>query len=379
MRNLIDIVEQKPAVLMETVLLEYHNFGQTELAPAFAALYEQERQRQSQRAVTDRILADILAKHNNDVSAAVTAIKQHREGAATVATGDLTADPEARWVGSAQHRGAVQKVRHAMEQWHKLATRKQPLVADAEKFLDAKTDEIASKLDAAIEPNSNYAPLKPKLKRMLDQLKELSKAHPKKSAWIVAAVGVISGLLANSLLVAGGAAWLPGAITMILRMLMMIWQGESFGTALRKSLASGAIGLIAGFGITSALTAIDAWLNAAQAAPASTSLDALSQTDSVRELPMNAPGAPAADAANPVATTPYIDQLRQIVDPTGEGTGIPTMNQTRFGEAFRAAREAMGPGNIFVWNGNVYTTNTAQEGVLSGLSDAAKRFLRGAR
>lgn len=381
MRNFINIMDQayNKSSLLESILLEYHDFGQTQLAPAFAALYEQERKKQRETAVTDRILTDILAKHNNDISAAVAAIKQHKEGAATSAPSNLTADPSSRLLAPDQHKSAVQKVRHALEQWHNLANRKQPLVPDADKFLDAKTDEVASKLDAVIAPNSKWAALKPKIKRTLDKLKEISKAHPRKSAWIVAAVGVISGLVTNSLLFAGGATWLPGAVTMIMRMLMMIWQGESFGTALRKSLASGALGLIAGVGIFHAWTAIDAWLNSAQAAPASTSLDALSQTDSVRELPVNTPGAPAADAANPVATTPYTDQLRQIVDPTGEGRGIPTMNQSTFGDAFRAAREAMGPGNIFAWNGNVYTTNTAGEGLLSGLSDAAKRFLRGAR
>lgn len=377
MRNFINIIDQaytKPP-LLESILLEYHDFGQTQLAPAFAALYEQEKKKRRETAVTDRILRDILAKHNNDVSAAVAAIKQHKEGAVTPAPGPLPADPESRWMVSIEHKNAIQKVRHALEQWYKLATRKQPLVADAEKFLDAKTDEVAHKLDDAIAPNSKWAPFKPKMKRMLEQLKELNNAHPKNSAWIVAAVGVISGLVANSLLFAGGAAWLPGAITMILRMLMLIWQGESFGTALRKSLASGAIGLIAGYGISSAWANIDTWLNSAQASTPEVAASAAADAQSTT------PGssAPAANTANPVATTRDIDQLRQIVDPTGEGTGIATMNQSTFGEAFRAAREAMGRGNIFVWNGNVYTTNTAQEGVLSGLSDAAKRFLRGAR
>ena len=373
MRNFIDIVQQKPTALMEAVLLEYHNFGHSQMAPAFAALYEQEQQRQGQLAVTDKMLADILAKHNNDVAAAVSAIKQHGKSTGTT---ELRADPEARWVGSDQHKASVVKVRDAMEQWHKLATRKQPLVADAEQFLDAKTDEVSRKLDAAIEPNSKFAPYKTRLQRMLGQLKELSKAHPKKSALIVAAVGVISGLLT------AGGPWVGGAITMILRMLMMIWQGETFGSALRKSLASGAVGVLAGFGIGAAMTSIDAWLNAAQAAAPEASApagDAQQAAQEPREPAAQSPSAPAADAANPVATTPYIDQLRQIVDPTGQGTGIPTMNQSRFGEAFRAAREAMGPGNVFVWNNNVYTTNTAQEGLLSGLSDAAKRFLRGAR
>ena len=81
----------------------------------------------------------------------------------------------------------------------------------------------------------------------------------------------------------------------------------------------------------------------------------------------------------PVVDTSYVGRLRQLVDPTGEGTGIPTMNQSNFGAAFRTAREAMGAGNVFVLNGNAYTTNTKAEGLLNGLSDEVKRFLRGTR
>ena len=113
------------------------------------------------------------------------------------------------------------------------------------------------------------------------------------------------------------------------------------------------------------------------------------QQDNSAEAATSAPSASTDDTqpqptittntAEPVVSTPYVQALRQIVDPTGEAVGIPTMNQSKFGDAFRAAREAMGAGNVFVWNGNAYTTNTKAEGLLNGLSDEVKRFLRGTR
>lgn len=394
MRDYISILDRayQPQPLLESVLLEYENFGQQQLAPAFAALYEQVKQREAQRAATDRMLADILSRHKNDITAAIESIKQHKNktpaSAPASAPGepekspDLVADPSSRIVTSQPKQSAVQQVKHALQQYYTFLNRKVPLVSNSDNWIESKVKYILGEIEK-IEDDSKFGKYKQALKKSVSWFREYQKNNPKKSMFVVATLGVISGLVTAGI----GLGWVAPAIMIVIRLALMILNEEKFSTAVTKVISTSGLAVLAGYGIGQIMGGI----NSAQAA---TAMDTSGQTGGeslASEPPVSgsgtqdttSAGAPAADpastAANPVATTPYIDQLRQIVDPTGEGRGIPTMNQSTFGEAFRAAREAMGRGNIFVWNGNVYTTNTAQEGVLSGLSDAAKRFIRGAR
>jgi ElaB/YqjD/DUF883 family membrane-anchored ribosome-binding protein len=341
-------------MLMEHMLLEYESFGRDQLAPAFAQLYEQVKQREQQRAVTDRMIQEILDHHQGYMQVALKTIQQHsqeqkeKSGSFQISAGDRLGTP-------AQNKSALATVKNAMQELGRLATRSQPLVRDPQLFLNKKTREIESNIKSQIADNSKFGKHKKNLQRMIVRLKELSKTHPKKTALIVAAIGVIAGLVTGLGPLAGG------PITLILKSVLMVINGESFGSAVRKVLTTTGVSILAGFGIGAVMSGIDALFNTAEvAAPISSgdAADPLSQTDAVRERPGtgSTPSSPAAGEAQPVASTPYIDQLTQLTDPTGEGTGIPTMNQEKFADAFRAARQAMGSGNIFIWNGEPYST-----------------------
>jgi hypothetical protein len=516
MRKYIDIVEQQhKAALMESLLLEYQDYGRNRLAPAFAALYEVQM---SKRDATDRILAQLLQKHGNNVQAVVDAVKAHKTSTpAPSASVDPVATPPADMdmPSDASQKSAVATLKHALTELPKLAQRADDLVPDPSQFIRYKTSQLKSALDAKIDASSKFKPLVPKLKKAIDFIAEWSKKHPRKTSIIVAGLGVGMGLLT-------GGPWAAGAFTAIIKLILMVIQGRPFGEAVKEVLKSASIGLLLGFGITSAIAGIESLLNSAQAAStaatdaASTAADAVStfpslghpwldrlqqiygeiipqyssDGESTREIrnalgpgklffyvdsngewqlyststgpnnfppevqqhldsdwgnagdtPLGGANTPeqlaaqlsaerlargaadvatstanaqaatdavagaaaagdtvgrAADAAGraadamagvtnadiptaPVVDNSYLGRLRQLVDPTGEGTGIPTMNQSKFGAAFRAAREAMGPGNVFVWNGNAYTTNIKAEGLLNGLSDEVKTFLRGRR
>lgn len=371
MRKYIDIMEQQnKAALMESLLLEYQDFGQNRLAPAFAALYEVQM---SKRDATDRLLAQLLQQHNNNVQSVVDAIKTHKSSTPVpTATPDTTPPTDADMPSDASQKSAVATLKHALTELPKLAQKADQLVADPGTFIKNKAEQIKVRLDDRIGPISKFKPMVPKLKQFVDKLVNISKTHPKKTSLVVASLGVLGGLLT------GGGPWMGGAITAVIKLVLMLMQGRSFGESVREVLKSTSISILLGFGIGSAITAIDAMFNSVLAAGSSGTVDALSQTDSVREL-SDAPSAPAAGADSPLLTTPYIERLKDLVNPTGEGTGIPTMNQSRFADAYRAAREALGPGNMFVWNSNAYTTNNASEGLLNGLNDTVKRFVRGVR
>lgn len=371
MRKYIDIMEQQnKAALMESLLLEYHDFGQNRLAPAFAALYEVQM---SKRDATDRLLAQLLQQHGNNVQSVVDAIKTHKSSMpAPTATPDTTPPTDADMPSDASQKSAVATLKHALTELPKLAQKADQLVADPGTFIKNKAEQIKVRLDDRIGPTSKFKPTVPKLKQFVDRLVKVSKDHPKKTSFFIAGLGVLAGLLT------AGGPWVGGAFTAVMKLILMVMQGRPFGEAVKEILKSTSISILLGFGIGSAITAIDGMLNSAQAAGSSSAVDALSQTDSVREL-LDGPSAPAAGADSPLLTTPYIERLKDLVNPTGEGTGIPIMNQSTFGAAFRAAREALGAGNMFVWNGNAYTTNNASEGLLNGLNDTVKRFVRGAR
>lgn len=364
MRDLIHTVEKAytPLPLMESLLLEYHGFGQNKLSPAFAALYEVQM---SKRDATDRMLAQLLQKHGNNVQAVVTAVLAHKQSK-TAKTSDTDSDLDIK------QKNALATLKHAMQELPKLAGKADQLVEDPDKFIKNKAEQIKARLEDKIGPTSKFQPAIPKLKQYMDRLVQISKDHPKKTSWVIAGLGILGGLLT------AGGPWVGGAITATIKLILMLIQGRPFSESAKEILKSTGISILLGFGIGSALTAIDSMFNSVQAAGSSGAVDALSQTDSVREL-SSGPSAPAPNADRPLATTPYIERLKDLVNPTGEGKGIPTMNQSRFADAYRAARDAMGPGNIFVWNGNAYTTNTSSEGLLSGLSDNVKRFLRGTR
>lgn len=363
MRTYIDIVEhQHKSVLMEGLLLEYHDYGANKLAPSFSLLYEQ----LSKKEATDRLLTQLLAHHGNNVQAVVDSVKTHKGKTTTkppvtvTEPKDLVADPSLRW--SQDQKSGITSLKNALQQLPKLAQKADQLVDDPSAFIDRKTKEIQDKIDQKIDPNSKFASYKTQLKNFVAKLAELSKTHPKKTSIIVAAVGVIGGLLT------AGGPWVGGAITAIIKLILMLIQGRSLGEAVKEILKSTSLSILLGYGIGAAFTTISGLFSSVEAvaSPASSSQVAQSSAASIPD-------------AQPVVSNAYVEQLRPLVDPTGEGVGIPTMNQPTFGRAFRAARDAMGSGNMFVWNGNVYTTNTEQEGLLRGINDAAKRYLRGVR
>ncbi len=410
---------------MESLLLEYHDFGQNRLAPAFAALYEVQM---SKRDATDRLLAQLLQQHGNNVQSVVDAIKTHKSSTpAPTATPDTTPPTDADMPSDASQKSAVATLKHALTELPKLAQKADQLVADPGTFIKNKAEQIKVRLDDRIGPTSKFKPTVPKLKQFVDRLVKVSKDHPKKTSFFIAGLGVLAGLLT------AGGPWVGGAFTAVMKLILMVMQGRPFGEAVKEVLKSTSISLLLGFGISSAIAGIDSMLNSAQASSAAaTASDIASNADTrtpeelAAQLRAERYAAGAADVATstanaqaatdavagaaaagdtvaraaaaagraadalagvtnadipttPVVDTSYVGRLRQLVDPTGEGTGIPTMNQSNFGAAFRTAREAMGAGNVFVWNGNAYTTNTKAEGLLNGLSDEVKRFLRGTR
>jgi ElaB/YqjD/DUF883 family membrane-anchored ribosome-binding protein len=342
---------------MESLLLEYQDYGEKTLAPSFQLLYEQLSKKES----TDRLLTSLLQHHGNNMQAVVDAVKAHKAtqtGSDSVVKGQD--EPSDKPV--ADQTSGLSAVKQAMQEFPKLAQKAEVLVDNPESFIKRKAAEINSKIDQKIESTSKFAQYKGQLKDSINRLAALTKKHPKKTTWVVAGLGIIGGL------VTAGGPWIGGAITAILKMILMLIQGRPFGEAVKETLKSASISILLGFGIASAFTGLSSLFNAAEAAAPTGGSDP------------DAPGTgstPSMIDAQPVASTPYIDRLRELVDPTGEGVGIPTINQDTFAKAFKAAREAMGPGNVFVWNGNVYTTNTEQEGLLRGLNNQAKRFIRG--
>ena len=421
MRQYIDIVERANTSqpLFESLLLEYDTFSKQELAPAFAALYEAV----SKREATDRLLASVLAHHNNNISDAVEAIKQHKAKAGAVAPaspasgataaapaaapsgagtgqaspanfpkfgptpaspapgatapGDvsqqpdtkepdlLSADPELK-LQTSKAQGALSQVKSALDKWYTLANRKVPLVSDADSWIDNQIKKILGQIDK-VEDDSKFGPYKSRLRRTVRWFGDYQKANPVKSGIVVATLGIIAGLLGS------GYGWAFAAVMMVVRLAMMVINGTKFSTALTKTLTTTGASVLLGMGLNALFNNI---FGLQQAAPAGDPAQAAAAERAASELTDRAPTMPVTQ---PLATTPYIEALRKIVDPTGEGVGIPTMTQEKFGQAWRAAREAMGPGNVFVWDGKPFTTNTREEGLLFGLSDAAKRFLRGIR
>ena len=69
-----------------------------------------------------------------------------------------------------------------------------------------------------------------------------------------------------------------------------------------------------------------------------------------------------ADMGNSVdeeaMTTEAVPTLSENVEPHNE---IDTTSVPSFNDAFLAARNELGPGNTFEWNGNLYSTNYADE------------------
>jgi len=57
-------------------------------------------------------------------------------------------------------------------------------------------------------------------------------------------------------------------------------------------------------------------------------------------------------------TTEAVPTLSENVEPLNE---IETTSIPSFNDAFLAARNELGPGNTFEWNGNLYSTNYADE------------------
>lgn len=363
MRQYIDIMERANSSqpLFESLLLEYDTFGKQELAPAFAALYEEV----SKREAKDKILAAVLAHHKNNIADAVEAIKQHKDKTKPP-TGavegpkepeELRADPELK-LQTSKAQGALSQVKSALDKWYTLANRKVPLVSDADSWIDNQIKKILGQIDK-VEDDSKFGPYKTRLRRAVRWFGDYQKANPVKSGIVVATLGIIAGLLGS------GYGWAFAAVMMVVRLAMMIINGTKFSTALTKTLTTTGASVLLGMGLNAMFNNI---FGLQQAAPGAESAQSAT-----------APSVPSAPVTQPLATTPYIEALRKIVDPTGEGVGIPTMTQEKFGQAWRAAREAMGPGNVFVWDGKPFTTNTREEGLLFGLSDAAKRFLRGIR
>jgi len=371
MRHYLDIVERANTSqpLFESLLLEYHTFGQQELAPAFAALYEEV----SKREAKDKILAAVLAHHQNNIADAVEAIKQHKDKTRPASgavegpkdTEPLRADPEAR-LQTSKAQGALSQVKSALDKWYTLANRKVPLVSDADSWVDNQIKKILGQIDQ-VEDDSKFGPYKSRLRRTVRWFGDYQKANPVKSGIVVATLGIIAGLLGS------GYGWAFAAVMMVVRLAMMVINGTKFSTALTKTLTTTGASVLLGMGLNSMFNNI---FGLQQAAPAGDPAQAAAAERAASELADRAPTMPVTQ---PLATTPYIEALRKIIDPTGEGVGIPTMTQEKFGQAWRAAREAMGPGNVFVWDGKPFTTNTREEGLLYGLSDAAKRFLRGTR
>jgi hypothetical protein len=351
---------------MESLLVETETLTKTHLIPAFGALYEAMQNREAQRAVTDRILGEILSRHKNDISAAVDAVIKHSDSGATAAEqpsdtdavdAELRADPQAR-LGKPNDRAAVGQVKQALDKWYSLANRKIPLVKDADSWVDSKIRSIVGDIEN-LPDDSKYGRFKKQLIKSVRWFGDYQRDNPKKSAVVVATLGVIAGLLGS------GAGWAFAAVMIVIRLALMVLNGVKFSTALTKVLTTSGLSILLGMGLSAFFNNLFSSQQAASSAAQATE-------PSVANVPSNINTAP-------LVTDPYIEALRRIVDPTGEGTGIPTMTQEKFGQAWRAAREAMGPGNVFVWDGKPFTTNTREEGLLYGLSDAAKRFIRGVR
>jgi ElaB/YqjD/DUF883 family membrane-anchored ribosome-binding protein len=372
-------ITSHPPMLMEHMLLEYENLGRDQLAPAFAKLYEQVTQREKQKAATDRMIQEILDHHQGYMQVALKAIQQHKqETDKTLTPAQFGIDPKDKLTPAAPPKQSVLKqIKHALNQYYTFLNRKVPLVSNMDDWVDKKVRKIMGDIQD-VEADHKFGKIKQQLRKAVRWFHNYQKNNPSKSQFVVATLGIIAGLLSAGVT----QAWVIPAILIVIRLSLMVLSGVKFSSAVTKVLSTSGLAILAGVGVGAFMNSILTSQAAAAATPdTGSNLDPLSQTDSVRERPGtgSTPSSPAAGEAQPVASTAYIDQLRQLVDPTGEGVGVPIMNQESFADAFRAARQAMGSGNIFIWNGEPYTTNTRAEGQFAGLSDEVKRFLRGSR
>jgi hypothetical protein len=353
----------------EQLLIEYQTFGSSQLHSAFLQLHEALLQEVSAaQKQYNQNLSNLLQAHNNNVQATFEAIRKFREqgvaglsAASPDSSKPLTADHADRLLHSSQGKTAVATLKHAFSKWYELANRKVPLVANPKQWIDSKLQEIISQINK-IDDNSRFGPFKRKISQIVEGFRNAERLTPGQIGMIVALIGVLAGLIGT------GASWAVGAGLIFIRFVLNILSGESFGKAAAKTLGQASIGALLGFGLGSLISSIaDAQTLLASADPADYGAGP------------EVAGLPGPPPPTPLVSSAYVNALRDVVDPSGEGVGIPTMTQNSFGSAWRAAREAMGPGHVFVWNGQPYTTNNAEEGLLNGLSQAARNFLRGVR
>jgi hypothetical protein len=257
-------------------------------------------------------------------------------------------------------KGALAKVKQALS--NLLATIKK--IPASISNLDGWMTSKIQQLNAWIDENYSGKPLAALFKRILKKLRDFCKKHPAISKLLIGILGAGIGFMGLT------PAWLAtGAFALCLKILVDVLNGKKLSRAIAINLALGAAGVLAGQGIDALLQKVNS------------AIDVL-PPDFVPPPDVNPPveaPTPAASVVQQAAKDPWVERLRELVDPGGEGVGIPKIDGASFGQAFKTARQAMGPGHVFTWMGKAYTTNTAEEGLLFGLNDAAKNFIKGIR
>lgn len=338
------LLESVADAALTEALCDLQTCMECHVLPAFKTLSEQmDKQHLYEVGDDDAVLQKLLDKHNGNVQQALAALDQH-----------ATQQP------LQPSSGVIQAARAAIARLGR-SFQNLPKVKNTDQWMKSKTEQINAWIDENYKGPAPIALLKSTLKK----LRDWTKSNPKKSAFAIGLIGALLGATTGYVVVKVAI----GLMTILLKIGLAVLNGQKFSSAVAKTLTVAGLGLLTGYGLSHAFKSIYA---AADALPTATPGSAAA----IPPAPSISP--PAADAMiQQVAKDPWIEKLSSLVDPTGEGTGIPNIDAPNFGQAFAKARQAMGPGHVFTWAGKAFTTNTTPEGLLSGLSNAAKKYIQG--
>lgn len=252
-----------------------------------------------------------------------------------------------------------QSVTVSAKKWYNLAIKKTPPVKDADEWIPKKLDELENLIDGADKAKKFTG-----LKTVLRKIADYQKKHPVLTTFVVALFGVAAAILRNT------AAWPLGAVVLLCSLALSIMNGEGFHKAWKRILAV-LVGVLIGIGINIAITKLN---NQVDSLPQQYTAPSTVAPDVI-----NVPTPPANEALIHKEDSEWIKRLRELMDPSGEGVGVPTIDAASFEEAFKKARGSMGVGHAFVWKGNAFTTNIQKEGLLAGFPSAAVNFIKGTK
>ena len=341
------LLESVSSIGMKNYLSELYDSSIQEMIPAFQKLWEHLSNNQNlfEAEDPDEVLRLALEKFGS-VDAVLAALTKKGPPNNKSATDSVPEETK-------------ESVTNSAKKWYKIATKKTAPVKDADEWIPKKLEDI-ERLTDSMDKSGKFKGLKTVLRKIVNYAKK----HP------ILKVFVIALLVAVAALLHAGTPWALGGAVLYTGLALAIMSGDGFGKSWRRIL-SASIGVMIGFGVPQAITKLNM------------QVDSLPQQYScpatVAPAVINAPTPPSAEALIHKEDSEWIKRLRDLMDPSGEGVGVPTIDTSSFDEAFKTARGSMGVGHAFVWKGNTFTTNITEDGLLYNFPPAAVNFIKGVK